>query len=52
MLIINKEINYWELKELIRIIESRRSYTEKMIEESKKYVLTKLLNEIKLLITV
>ena len=52
MLIINKESNYWELKELIRIIESRRSYTEKMIEESKKYVLTKLLNEIKLLITV
>ena len=45
MTIINDEKNYWELKESIRMIKNQRIDTEK------KYVLMKLLNEMKLLIT-
>ena len=45
MTIINDEKNYWELKESIRMIKNQRIDTEK------KYVLMKLLNVMKLLIT-
>ena len=40
MLIINKERNYWELKERIRMMESQRSDTEKinLIQEGKKKI--------------
>ena len=54
MTIINEENKYRELKERIKMINTQRSDSEKIniIKEGKKYVLMKLLNAIKLLITV
>ena len=54
MTIINEEKQYRELKESIRMMKSRRSDTEKinLIEKGKKLILMKLLNTMKLLITV
>ena len=54
MAILNKEKKYRELKESIRMINSQRRDTEKvnLIEEGKKQVLMKLLNIMRLLITV
>ena len=54
MTIINEERNYQELKESIRMMNSQRNYTAKtnLIREGKKQVLMKLLNAVKLLITV
>ena len=54
MTIINEERNYRELKESIRMMNSQRSDTEKinLIEEGKKKALMRLLNAMKLLITV
>ena len=54
MVIINEKRNYWELNESIRMMNSQRSDAEKnnMIEEDKKQVLMKLLNEMNLLITI
>ena len=53
--IINEEKKYRELKESIRMMNSHRGDAEKinLIEESKKkWVLTKLLSIMKLLITI
>ena len=52
--IINEEKKYRELKESIRMMNTQRSDSEKinLIEEGKKKALMKLLNAIKLLITV
>ena len=54
MTIINEEKKYRELKESIRMMNTQRSDSEKinLIEGGKKQVLMKLLNAIKLLITV
>ena len=54
MTIINEENKYRELKERIKMMNTQRSDSEKIniIKEGKKYVLMKLLNAIKLLITV
>ena len=54
MTIINEGKKYRELKESIRMMNTQRSDSEKinLIEEGKKKVLMKLLNAIKLLITV
>ena len=54
MTIINEENKYRELKERIKMMNTQRSDSEKIniIEEGKKQVLMKLLNAIKLLITV
>ena len=54
MTIINEEKIYRELKESIRMMNTQRSDVEKirLIEESKKLVLMKLLSAMKLLITV
>ena len=54
MVIINEKRNYWELKGSIRMMNSQRSDAEKnnLIEEDKKQVLMKLLNEMNLLITI
>ena len=54
MTIINEEKKYRELKESIRMMNTQRSDSEKinLIEEGKKKVLMKLLNAIKLLITI
>ena len=54
MTIINEEKKYRELKESIRMMNTQRSDSEKinLIEEGKKKALMKLLNAIKLLITV
>ena len=54
MTVINEEKKYRELKESMRIMNTQRSDSEKinLIEEGKKQVLMKLLNAIKLLITV
>ena len=54
MTIINEEKQYRELKESIRMMKSRRSDTEKidLIEKGEKLILMKLLNTMKLLITV
>ena len=54
MVNINEKRNYWELKESIRMMNSQRSDAEKnnLIEEDKKQVLMKLLNEMNLLITI
>ena len=54
MTIINEEKKYRELKESIRMMNTQRSDSEKInrIEGGKKQVLMKLLNAIKLLITV
>ena len=53
MTIINDEKNYRELKKSIRMIKNQRIDTENinLHEEGKKYVLMKILNEMKLLIT-
>ena len=54
MTIINEGKKYRELKESIRMMNTQRSDSEKinLIEEGKKKVLMKLLNAIKLLITI
>ena len=54
MAIINEGKKYRELKESIRMMNTQRSDSEKinLIEEGKKKALMKLLNAIKLLITV
>ena len=54
MTIINEEKKYRELKESIRMMNTQRSDSEKnnLTEEGKKQALMKLLNAIKLLITV
>ena len=54
VVIINEKRNYWELKGSIRMMNSQRSDAEKnnLIEEDKKQVLMKLLNEMNLLITI
>ena len=54
MTIIKEENKYRELKERIKMMNTQRSDSEKIniIKEGKKYVLMKLLNAIKLLITV
>ena len=54
MTIINEGKKYRELKESIRMMNTQRSDSEKinLIEEGKKKALMKLLNAIKLLITV
>ena len=54
MTIINEGKKYRELKESITMINTQRSDSEKvnLIEEGKKKTLLKLLNTIKLLITV
>ena len=54
MTIINEEKKYRELKESIRMMNTQRSDSEKinLNEGGKKQVLMKLLNAIKLLITV
>ena len=52
--IINEERSYQELKESIEIMKSQRSDTRKinLIKEGKKEVLVKLLDAMKLLMTV
>ena len=52
--IINEEKKYRELKESIRMMNSQRSDTKKLVwlKKAKKWVLMKLLNVMKLLITV
>ena len=52
--IINEEKSYQELKESIEIMKSQRSDTRKinLIKEGKKEVLVKLLDAMKLLMTV
>ena len=52
--ITNEEMNYRGLKESVRMMKSQRSDTEKnnLIEECKKIVWIKLLNIMKLLITI
>ena len=54
MTIIKEENKYRELKERIKMMNTQRSDSEKIniIKEGKKQVLMKLLNAIKLLITV
>ena len=54
MTVINEEKQYRELKESIRMMKSRRSDTEKidLIEKGEKLILMKLLNTMKVLITV
>ena len=54
MTIINEGKKYRELKESIRMMNTQRSDSEKinLIEEGKKKVLMKLLNAMKLLITI
>ena len=54
MTVINEEKKYRELKETIRMLNSRRTDVAKinMIEEGKKKALMKLLRAIKLLIIV
>ena len=54
MTVLNEEKKYRELKESVRKMNSKRSDVEKisLIEEGKKQVLMKLLNVMKLLITV
>ena len=54
MAFINKERKYRAVKESYRMIKGQRSDTEKinLIEEGKKQVLMKLLNSLKLLMTV
>ena len=54
MTILIEEKKYWELKESIRTMNSQRNDVQKisLIEEGKKKVLMKLLNVMKLLITV
>ena len=54
MTIINEGKKDRELKESIRMMNTQRSDSEKinLIEEGKKKVLMKLLNAIKLLITI
>ena len=54
MTIINEGKKYRELKESIRMMNTQRSDSEKinLIEEGKEKVLMKLLNAIKLLITI
>ena len=54
MIIINEEIIYRELKESIRMMNSQRSDAERinLVEGGKKYSLMKLLNAMKLLITI
>ena len=55
MAIINEETSYRELKQSIRMIKSQKNDTEKfnLIEEdTKKQVLMKLLNAVKVLIIV
>ena len=52
--IISEERNYREFKKSIRMMNSQRSDTEKnyLIEEGKKQALMRLLNTMKMLITV
>ena len=54
MTIINKEKKYRELKERIRMTNSKKSDAEKMtwLKKEKKWVLRQLFTSIKLLITV
>ena len=54
MTIINKEKKYRELKERIRMTNSKKSEAEKMtwLKKEKKWVLRQLFSSIKLLITV
>ena len=54
MTIINEKGSYRELKESVRMMNSRKSNTEKinLIKEGKKQVLMRLLNAMTLLITV
>ena len=52
MTMINEEKIYQELKEGIRMMNSQRSDTEKINLKVKKQALMKLLNAIKLLMTV
>ena len=54
MTIINKEKKYRELKERIRMTNSKKSEAEKMtwLKKEKKWVLRQLFTSIKLLITV
>ena len=54
MTIINKEKKYRELKERIRMTNSKKSDAEKMtwLKKEKKWVLRQLFSSIKLLITV
>ena len=54
MTIIKEENKYRELKERIKMMNTQRSDSEKIniIKEGKKQVLMKLLNAVKLLITV
>ena len=52
MTMINEEKIYRELKEGIRMMNSQRSDTEKINLKVKKQALMKLLNAIKLLMTV
>ena len=52
--IVNEEIKYRELKEIIRMVNSKRSDNEKisLIEEGKKIGINEVINVMRLLITV
>ena len=53
-IILNEEKKYRELKESIRMMNSRRSDAKKLVwlKKAKKWILMKLLNVMKLLITI